>query len=87
MLVLRPRQELALILWEQQKPHHGQTVCCTANRPAHFLAQANAIIWQLLRSRIRPHLRPWIALTLLAVRLMPTIARNPRLAWRAFRAS
>jgi hypothetical protein len=37
--------------------------------------------------RIRPHLRPWLALTLLFVRLMPTIARHPEVVWRALRAA
>jgi len=35
--------------------------------------------------RIRPHLRPWLALTLLFVRLMPMIARHPGVVWRALR--
>jgi hypothetical protein len=33
--------------------------------------------------RIRPHLRPWLALTLLAVRLGPKLARRPALVRRA----
>jgi hypothetical protein len=33
--------------------------------------------------RIRPHLRPWLALTVLALRLGPTIARRPGAVWRA----
>jgi hypothetical protein len=36
--------------------------------------------------RIRPHLRPWLAITLLFVRLIPTIARHPGVVWRARRA-
>ncbi len=35
--------------------------------------------------RIRPHLRPWLALTLLALKLGPSIARHPALIWRALR--
>ncbi|OBI47062.1 hypothetical protein A5706_28890 [Mycobacterium sp. E796] len=35
--------------------------------------------------RIRPHLRPWLALTLLFVRLMPMIARHPGVLRRAMR--
>ncbi|MGH3439508.1 MAG: nuclear transport factor 2 family protein [Sciscionella sp.] len=38
-------------------------------------------------ARIRPHLRPWLALTLLAIRLLPTIARHPGLVRRALRAA
>jgi hypothetical protein len=37
--------------------------------------------------RIRPHLRPWLASTLLFVRLMPMIARHPGVVWRALRAA
>jgi len=35
--------------------------------------------------RIRPHLRPWLALTLLAVKLGPKLAGHPRLIRRALR--
>ena len=36
--------------------------------------------------RIRPHLRPWLALTLLTLILTPKVARHPGLVWRALRA-
>lgn len=35
--------------------------------------------------RIRPHLRPWLAQTLFALRLGPKIVRHPRLVRRALR--
>jgi hypothetical protein len=35
--------------------------------------------------RIRPHLRPWLGLTLLALRLAPMVGRHPGLVWRALR--
>lgn len=35
--------------------------------------------------RIRPHLRPWLALTLLALRLGPKIGRHPGVIRRALR--
>lgn len=35
--------------------------------------------------RIRPHLRPWLALTLLALKLGPALARHPGLVARALR--
>ena len=35
--------------------------------------------------RIRPHLRPWLALTLLALRLLPKVGRHPGLVRRALR--
>jgi hypothetical protein len=36
--------------------------------------------------RISPHLRPWLALTLLALVLGPQVARRPGVIWRALRA-
>jgi hypothetical protein len=36
-------------------------------------------------SRIRPHLRPWLATTLFALLLGPQVARHPGVVWRALR--
>jgi len=36
--------------------------------------------------RLRPHLRPWLGLTLLALRLGPKLGRHPRVVGRALRA-
>jgi hypothetical protein len=36
--------------------------------------------------RIRPHLRPWLAVTIFALRLGPKVARSPGVIWRALRA-
>jgi hypothetical protein len=36
--------------------------------------------------RIRPHLRPWLALTLFALVLGPKVGRSPGVVWRALRA-
>lgn len=35
--------------------------------------------------RIKPHLRPWAAITLLALRLGPLLIRSPKIAQRALR--
>lgn len=35
--------------------------------------------------RIRPHLRPWLALTLLAIKLTPKLGRHPGVLRRALR--
>jgi hypothetical protein len=35
--------------------------------------------------RIRPHLRPWLALTLFAMTLAPKVGRHPGVVWRALR--
>lgn len=37
--------------------------------------------------RIRPHLRPWVALTLLAIQLLPKLGRHPGVLVRALRRS
>ncbi len=37
--------------------------------------------------RIRPYLRPWLAVTLLALRLAPKVARHPEVVRRALRPS
>jgi ketosteroid isomerase-like protein len=36
-------------------------------------------------SRIRPYMRPWPALTLLALKLGPRVGRHPGVVWRALR--
>ncbi len=35
--------------------------------------------------RIRPHLRPWLALTVFALKLGPKLTRHPGILWRALR--
>jgi hypothetical protein len=35
--------------------------------------------------RISPHLRPWLALTLFALVLVPQVSRRPGMIWRALR--
>jgi hypothetical protein len=35
--------------------------------------------------RIRPYVRPWPALTLLALKLGPRVGRHPGVVWRALR--
>jgi len=35
--------------------------------------------------RITPHLRPWLALTLFALKLGPKVGRHPGVVWRALR--
>jgi hypothetical protein len=38
-----------------------------------------------LIERLRPHLRPWLAITLFALLLGPKLARHPGVVWRALR--
>lgn len=37
-------------------------------------------------ARIRPHLRPWLTLTLVALLLGPRVGRHPGVVWRALRS-
>jgi hypothetical protein len=37
--------------------------------------------------RIRPHLRPWLAVTFFALVLGPKVARRPGVVWRALRSA
>jgi hypothetical protein len=37
--------------------------------------------------RIRPHLRPWLATTIFALKVAPKVARRPGVIWRALRAA
>ena len=36
-------------------------------------------------TRVRPHLRPWLGLTLFALVLLPKVGRHPGVIWRALR--
>lgn len=53
------------------------------------LRLSDAMVFELANDgrivRIRPHLRPWLALTVLAARLGPEVARHPGVVWRALR--
>lgn len=50
---------------------------------------ADAMVFELAEDgrirKIRPHIRPWLALTLLALKLGPKVARHPGLVRRALR--
>jgi hypothetical protein len=35
--------------------------------------------------RVRPHLRPWLAVTVFAIKLGPKMVRHPGVVWRALR--
>jgi len=66
---------------------HRAAVATTRVGP---LRMTDAMVFELApegRIRvIRPHLRPWLALTLLALILGPKVARRPGVVWRALRA-
>ena len=53
------------------------------------LTLGDAMVFELAEDgrirRIRPHLRPWLALTLLALVLGPKLARHPGVLMRALR--
>ena len=50
---------------------------------------ADAMVFELAEDgrirRIRPHLRPWLALTFLALKLGPKLVRQPGLVRRALK--
>jgi hypothetical protein len=51
----------------------------------------DAMVFELgddgLIQRIRPHLRPWLGLTVFALILGPKVTRHPGLVWRALRGT
>ena len=55
------------------------------------LRLTDAMVLELAESgqirRIRPHLRPWLAVTLFAARLGPKVARHPGVVRRALRGA
>ena len=55
------------------------------------LTLGDAMVFELAEDgrikRIRPHLKPWLALTLFALRLGPKIGRHPGIVRRALRRS
>jgi len=67
----------------------GQIQTAVARCRISGLRLDDAMIFELDSSdrirRIRPHLRPWLALTVLALRLGPKLAPHPGIALRALR--
>lgn len=75
--------------WGQQVGE-GTVRVAIADASVGPLRLGDAMVFELAGDgriqRIRPHLRPWLALTLLAVRLGPKLGRHPGLVRRALRS-
>jgi hypothetical protein len=81
---------LSELRWEKRVDGDGVTYATAVARVGPMKI-GDAMIFELdpasgLITRIRPHLRPWLGLSALALRLLPTIARRPMVAVRALRA-
>jgi hypothetical protein len=100
-MVFRGREDLRVLIgavysslsalrWEKRVDGDGVTYAMAIARVGP-LRIGDAMIFELdpasgLIKRIRPHLRPWLGLSALALRLAPTIMRRPMIAVRALRA-
>jgi hypothetical protein len=80
---------LAGLRWHEEIGDAGRRVIVGEARIAG-VRLTDAMVFDLTGDgrirRIRPHLRPWLALTLLALRLLPRMARHPGVLLRALRA-
>jgi SnoaL-like domain len=98
-MVFRGRDDLRVLLaavygglkgltW-QEVIGEGSTRVAVSTARVAGLTIADAMVLDLddtgLITRIRPHLRPWLAITLFALLLGPKIARRPGVVRRALR--
>lgn len=96
-MVFRGKEDLRVLLtavygslrgfrWDREVSGDGLTVVIGEGRvgPAKI---GDAMVFELdedgLIRRIRPHLRPWLGLTVFAVIVGPKLAGKPGLIWRA----
>jgi len=99
-LVFRGRDDLRLLTgavygalrglrWDERVDGPGRAFVAGSARVGPF-ALDDAMIFELddagQITRVRPHLRPWLGLTALAIRLLPAIASRPGLLLRGLRA-
>jgi hypothetical protein len=98
-MVIRGERDLGVLLgavygaldglrWHQEVGD-GQTRVVMGEARILGASVTDAMVFELAPdgriARIRPHLRPWLALTLFALRLLPVVVRRPGLAVRALR--
>jgi hypothetical protein len=96
-MVFRGRDDLRVLLgavyasisglrWHEEVGNERLRVVLGDARVGPFKL-GDAMVCQLAEDgrirRISPHLRPWLALTLLALKLGPRMARHPGVLWRA----
>lgn len=74
----------------RQVPGSGDTRVAIAEARIMGVRLTDAMVVELdaegYVARLRPHLRPWLALTLVAVALLPRIGRHPGVVVRALRS-
>jgi SnoaL-like domain len=79
---------LGRLQWEQPVGE-GTARLAVAHATVGGLRIDDAMLFELddeqLIGRIRPHLRPWLALSLFALMIAPRVARRPGVLWRALR--
>jgi hypothetical protein len=98
-MVFRGRDDLRVLLtavytslnglrWRQQMAD-GAAHVLIGDAKVGPVRLGDAMVFELAEDgrirRIRPHLRPWLALTLFALRLGPKVARHPGVVRRALR--
>jgi len=98
-MVFRGREDLRILLtavygsmtelrWRQEVGD-GTVRVVTGEASVGPVKLGDAMVFELADDgriqRIRPHLRPWLALTLLALKLGPKVGRHPGLVRRALR--
>jgi len=98
-MVFRGREDLRILLtavygsmtelrWRQEVGD-GTVRVVTGEASVGPVKLGDAMVFELADDgriqRIRPHLRPWLALTLLALKLGPKVGRHPGLFRRALR--
>jgi metal-responsive CopG/Arc/MetJ family transcriptional regulator len=76
------------LTWSEQD-HDGPLRLAIGECKVGPVRLSDAMVFDLAEDgrirRIRPHLRPWLALTLFALLLGPKVARHPGVVWRALR--
>lgn len=100
-MVFRGRDDLRTLLaaiygtlgslrWSEEIGNGSQRVMIGEARVG-WVRLSDAMVFDVgpegLITRIRPHLRPWLALSFLAVKLLPKMVRHPAMIVRALRHS
>jgi hypothetical protein len=79
---LRDRRRIAVV-------SDGEMCVVTSEARVTGVRLGDALVFELdeagLIRRIRPYIRPWLALTLLAINLLPRLMRHPGVIRRALR--
>jgi len=83
-------QILGRVSWEDPVGN-GQSRLAVCHSSVGGLRIDDAMLFELDHDgrirRIRPHLRPWLALSVFAVMLVPRVAGRPGVLWRAVQSA